>query len=334
MSLVDRIVVVAAVVAVATGGAPRNVGAQACGDADNNGSVTVTDGVNMLRAAAQLSTPCVLQICDMNLDGEITVTDGVIALRQAAELQGPGTCSRAQVSEVVDKTRAILETGIGIPGLSSAHISKATDPCPGGGSMSVNPGRVDYFDCVDGEFRYAGTLTVSQDAVGNVTLTTSQLAVFGVVTGESQFLSGSLFLSFDDSGNTTVDGSLTISSDVLGDFAEQFQGIVLDQSDVMTSGDLMLEIRRGLGAFASFRSLHLQFVGPVVLADVTFTDGSSAGVFIDNSTDGRGVCTPCTGATDCGDGLLCFGCADECTGSTARCSIDFDTTLECQDGFF
>jgi hypothetical protein len=67
-------------------------GNPACGDADGNGSITVTDGVQTLRAAAGLSSPCTLARCDVNDSGDITVTDGVQVLRAAAGLATTLTC--------------------------------------------------------------------------------------------------------------------------------------------------------------------------------------------------------------------------------------------------
>jgi hypothetical protein len=67
-------------------------GAAVCGDADGSGSVTVTDGVQTLRAAAGLSSPCTPARCDVNGSGSITVTDGVQVLRAAAGLSTEPNC--------------------------------------------------------------------------------------------------------------------------------------------------------------------------------------------------------------------------------------------------
>ena len=66
--------------------------AQECGDADGNGQITVTDGVNVLRAAAGLSGDCPVARCDVDGNGTITVTDGVNVLRCAARLLPEGRC--------------------------------------------------------------------------------------------------------------------------------------------------------------------------------------------------------------------------------------------------
>jgi hypothetical protein len=67
--------------------------AEQCGDADLSGSRTVTDGVLILRTAAELSSGCtVASRCDVDGNGQITVTDGVAALRLAAELPTTTDC--------------------------------------------------------------------------------------------------------------------------------------------------------------------------------------------------------------------------------------------------
>lgn len=71
-------------------GAWGHVRAETCGDADGSGSVTVTDGVTVLRAAANLPSTCSMVVCDVDGSGTITVTDGVNVLRGAAGL--PMTC--------------------------------------------------------------------------------------------------------------------------------------------------------------------------------------------------------------------------------------------------
>ncbi len=61
-----------------------------CGDADGNASVSVTDGVQVLRAVAGLGT-CPAE-CDVDGDGVVSVTDGVNVLRVAAGLDASLRC--------------------------------------------------------------------------------------------------------------------------------------------------------------------------------------------------------------------------------------------------
>jgi predicted lipoprotein len=65
--------------------------AQVCGDADGSGSITVTDGVRVLRSAAGLGD-CDLTLCDADGSGSVSVTDGVNVLRAAAGLGDPTGC--------------------------------------------------------------------------------------------------------------------------------------------------------------------------------------------------------------------------------------------------
>ncbi len=73
-------------------GFPHAVLAQVCGDADGNGSVTVSDGVQTLRSAAGLTSSCTDPVCDVDGSGAITVTDGVNVLRGAADLPFTSNC--------------------------------------------------------------------------------------------------------------------------------------------------------------------------------------------------------------------------------------------------
>jgi len=64
-----------------------------CGDADGDGAVSVSDGVQILRAAAGLSSVCTLGRCDLDGGGTISISDGVQALRAAAGLPSGGDCT-------------------------------------------------------------------------------------------------------------------------------------------------------------------------------------------------------------------------------------------------
>lgn len=85
-----------------------------CGDVDDNGSVSVTDGVQVLRSAAGLSSNCTKLICDVDVNGTIGVTDGVLVLRKAALLPisdncipFEGTPSR-QLSHLIQRTEPMV----------------------------------------------------------------------------------------------------------------------------------------------------------------------------------------------------------------------------------
>src|SRR5690349_6248551 len=59
----------------------------ACADANGDGLLGVTDGVQALRAAAELPSPCTLFRCDVDGSGAVTVTDGVGILQRAAGIR-------------------------------------------------------------------------------------------------------------------------------------------------------------------------------------------------------------------------------------------------------
>jgi hypothetical protein len=250
----------------------------------------VTDGVNLLRAAADLTSNCRLQVCDVNLDGNITVTDGVLALRAAAGLGGELTCLEAQVSEAAATIEEILDVGVAtVPGTSSAHAARATTLCQNGGSFDEQPDHVDFFDCNDGTTVFRGTLFFSQDPAGATLISTTGFVITDLKTKEIQTLSGSITLNFDGS-DAFISGTLSFSSSVLGEFDATLTGVMLGQDGSISGGTVLTTVRKGRNAFTNLRSLQLKFVGPVIVAEVTFTNGISVGVFIDNSNGGRGVC--------------------------------------------
>ncbi len=84
---------VAIAVMIGRGGVARATTSEQCGDADLNGARTVTDGVLVLRSAAELASGCqVSSRCDVDGNGAVTVTDGVAVLRLAAELPATPNC--------------------------------------------------------------------------------------------------------------------------------------------------------------------------------------------------------------------------------------------------
>lgn len=85
-----------------------------CGDVDDNGSVSVTDGVQVLRSAAGLSSNCTKLICDVDVNGTIGVTDGVLVLRKAALLPITDNCiplegtPSRQISHLIQRTEPMV----------------------------------------------------------------------------------------------------------------------------------------------------------------------------------------------------------------------------------
>lgn len=88
--MLRRLVVVTMVLMSAM--SASGVFAEVCGDADDSGAITVTDGVQTLRAAAGLGSGCTVARCDVDASNAISVTDGVNVLRAAAGLAVTLTC--------------------------------------------------------------------------------------------------------------------------------------------------------------------------------------------------------------------------------------------------
>ncbi len=170
--------------------------AEVCGDPDGSGTLTVTDGVQVLRAAAGLSSGCFPQICDVDGNGNIGVTDGVNVLRAAAGLSASTTCNEpvsAFVNDVQtsDGTHAILEVGVSpIPGKNAP----TTIGQPSGNSTAESGG--------------SNTVTVPFDtgsALSALALDANAMLVFAVAD-----LKGKLFNGFFELPLAALSGQVTL----------------------------------------------------------------------------------------------------------------------------
>jgi hypothetical protein len=130
---------------------------QTCGDADESGVISVTDGVQVLRAAAGLAADCPATLCDVDGSGTVSVTDGVNVLRAAAGLAVELRCTvlsaqERQVFGALQKSgqvTRILALGLEAAdaGASGSVVGAATVSCPGGGSATDGGGGVVYDQC-------------------------------------------------------------------------------------------------------------------------------------------------------------------------------------------
>lgn len=118
--------------------APAVPAADLCGDADGSGTVTVSDGVQTLRAAAALGSSCTLERCDLDDSGAVTLSDGVKVLRAAAGLAVVPACPHtAPACESLTATLT-LETPepIGAANLALAYPTAAV-VLPGSGEAAA-----------------------------------------------------------------------------------------------------------------------------------------------------------------------------------------------------
>ncbi len=102
--------------------------AQICGDVDGVAGVSVSDGVNVLRAAAGLTSPCSGSLCDIDGSGTVSVSDGVATLRIAACLPSEVSCG-TRFGKIVKTIQAA-----GVP----ADLRIGAPPAPDGLSDVVS----------------------------------------------------------------------------------------------------------------------------------------------------------------------------------------------------
>lgn len=302
------------------------VEAASCGDANRNGAVSVTDGVLILRSAAQLQTLCPRERCDMNLDGTVSVTDGVLALRVAAEIQTSVACSAAQVDTIFGQVQKLGPLGgIAGPASRARAAGGTTFECPGGGFFEDDGVFLNYFDCVSGDFVTNGTVEfeIVDELNVNVYFDTSD---FVISTGEVNDTFGFLTYTFNDP--IAVQGILTHFSTIVGEYTDTITNVELDDDFFVTEGTVVTEITAGQGFFTNVLTIQSTLYSPTLARIfVDYADGD-----FDVFTLGDGLCEPCSsGCTN--TSLVCLSCVGQCTNTTARCGIDFGT-LECTDGIF
>ncbi|MCC6764571.1 MAG: hypothetical protein IT293_07900 [Deltaproteobacteria bacterium] len=119
-------------------GATAASAADLCGDADGSGAISVTDGVQTLRAAAGLGSSCTPGRCDLDGSGSVSVSDGVNVLRAAAgltvKLACPGgvpACASADVTVTL-----VTPAPIGAATLDLAYAAEAV-VLPGSGDAAA-----------------------------------------------------------------------------------------------------------------------------------------------------------------------------------------------------
>jgi hypothetical protein len=146
---------------------PGSTLAATCGDVDDSGAITVTDGVQVLRAAAGLGT-CAATVCDVDGSGSVTVTDGVNVLRAAAGLAVDFRCTvlsaqERQVFGALQKSNQVTRMlGLGVDAALDGGGAGAAAPaaCPNGGTLDESGGVVTYADCRVKDTVCSGTATM------------------------------------------------------------------------------------------------------------------------------------------------------------------------------
>lgn len=240
--------------------------AQVCGDATGDGNVTVTDGVQTLRAAAFLPSACTPAACDVDGSGTVTVTDGVNVLRKAASLPAPDACpgdggdEQRQVEEVVTAVSPTLTFGFAALADVAAVLAvpaQDVDECPAGGTRTKTQIgavtlRIVLDDCAYaaptlGTYVFDGSFVVSFARLEVVfVFTTTEVATGRVVTFD-----GALGFRPNLGGGFVADGGpVTVTTDQ-GDFAFFLDDLVFDDEGRPQSGSGRIEDTDDLFALAS-----------------------------------------------------------------------------------
>ena len=128
-----------------------------CADTDGNGLTTVTDGVNVLRAAAGLGGGCSIATCDTDGDGRISLTDGVTVMRAANGL--PHVCDTVLSTLTVPSGFRIGVYAADVPGARSLTLGPRGTVFVG----TRQQGRVYALIDADGNQHAEHVVTIAQD---------------------------------------------------------------------------------------------------------------------------------------------------------------------------
>lgn len=215
--------------------------AQGCGDADNNGTVTVTDGVQTLRAAAGLASSCSANVaaCDPDGSGTVTVTDGVNVLRKAAGIAITESCVNAQVARLLRTTVPVFGdlTKLGT-GAQSAGTDDGCENVDGDATFDPDTGEIFFTNCQIEGFLYDGSLGIAGD---ETTLVLAfDLDAADLTTGEASTLFGDLTFRSSNDG-AVISGSLDTSFDDLGTVAVTFEALQTDVNGNFIGGSLLFD---------------------------------------------------------------------------------------------
>jgi hypothetical protein len=243
--------------------------AQLCGDADLSGAVTVTDGVQTLRAAATLSSSCTAAACDVDGSGSITVTDGVNVLRKAAGIaiteNCPGSSVDAQVESLLRSTLPVFGnlTKLGAPAQARAAETFQCDNVGGSFTIDDQTGELEFSNCELGGFLYDGFFAGDADTL-DFDITFTDLS-----TGGSETLSGSLSQRVSGQ-NFVVSGFFDLESS-FGSFSVDFNELVVDANGFFVGGSLEFSVDDG---FSDVESIRLTFdTSNFALVEVFLVDG-------------------------------------------------------------
>ena len=245
-------------------------GAQTCGDANDNNTITVTDGVQALRAAAGLSTTCE-DGCDVDGSGVITVSDGVNILRKAAGLAINEACdfTGQEANGVVSPSLSIFDALTKVPGVGSASALIAAGDCDNDGTVervqTTASSAATFTNC-----QIRGAIldgTISRAVLGQgVVVGFDGFKITRVTTGESHTFNGQLSVGSEQAGKR-LGGTLNVTSSKRGSYTLQFVRILLAGDGSVIQGELIYDLAKTTE-------------GKIARIQITFVDGEDATVSI------------------------------------------------------
>jgi hypothetical protein len=254
--------------------------AAVCGDATGDGDVTVSDGVQALRAAADLSSLCDDR-CDVDANGAITVSDGVNILRHAAGLSSVQNCPETadRVASLIGHTLGVFGPLTKVGAVGSAATAAAA-PCENaGGHVQQSESGFTFEDCELDGVVITGFLGAADGG-----LDFSNLSIRRLDTGDVLTLAGNLSIG-DAGGNPVLSGQLDASTPILGAYVITFQQVVTDEQGDTQSGQLVFDVADA--NIENVTAVAVTLTGTSNLpVTVQFADGSARD-FIFNSDTGQ-----------------------------------------------
>lgn len=245
--------------------------AQTCGDANDNDTVTVTDGVQALRQAAGLSSTCE-DGCDVDGSGTVTVSDGVNILRKAAGIAINEACdfTGQEANGAVNPSLSIFGAMTKLPGVGSASASAAAaGDCENDGTVEIvvlpNSQTATFTNCEVGGTILDGTIGRAALAQG-VVLGFDGFEITRIKTGESHTFSGQLGLTSEQLAKR-LNGTLTVVSSKRGTYTLEFQRILLAADGSVRQGELIYDLSETTG-------------GKIARVRITFNDSDELPVTI------------------------------------------------------
>jgi hypothetical protein len=239
-----RRLAVAAVLGTVVAGSITPGAAQICGDADDNGTVTVTDGVQALRAAAGLSNICG-SACDVDGTGSVTVTDGVNILRKAAGLPITESCvfTSEDASEVVSPSLSIFDGITKVPNINnsaSAAAAAARDCENADGTAVRNRNVVTFTTCQIGG-------VILDGAIGRLVFPDRIVVAFDsykitrIKSGKSRTFNGTIPIVSELDGKRLT-GTLDVVSSAHGPSTLEFLRILVAADGSVRQGSLIFDL--------------------------------------------------------------------------------------------